>query len=129
MIYELKEGEPAYPQILSEDDEGSPIPWSALSGMVWVPWQEDTLLAVWDSAFSTSNILRIDVSEKPAVITASRAINPGALAPAPTIRKASPSRRTGRSGSPARATPPTAFRTCCSSWTDWERPRRNRAAG
>ena len=81
MIYELKKGEPAYPQILSEDDEGSPIPWSALSGMVSVPWQEDTLLAVWDSAFSTSNILRIDVSEKPAVITASRAINPGALGP------------------------------------------------
>ncbi len=49
MIYELKRGTPAYPQILSDDSEGSPIPWSALSGMVSIPWQQDSLLAVWDS--------------------------------------------------------------------------------
>jgi hypothetical protein len=79
MIYELKKGEPAYPQILSDDDEGSPIPWSALSGMVSVPGQQHTLLAAWDGAFSTSNILRIDVSEKPAVITDSLTIKPGLI--------------------------------------------------
>ena len=80
MIYELKKGEPSYPQILSDDDdEGSPIPWSALSGMVAVPGQPNTLLAVWDAAFSTSNILRIDVSEKPARITGSFTIKPGLI--------------------------------------------------
>ena len=49
--------------------EGSPIPWSALSGMVSIPWRDDSLLAVWDSVYSQSNIFRIDVSERPAVIT------------------------------------------------------------
>ena len=69
MIYELKRGAPTYPQILSDDSEGSPIPWSALSGLVSIPWRPDSLLAVWDSAYSKSNIFRIDVSERPAVIT------------------------------------------------------------
>ena len=80
MIYELKRGEAAYPQILSDDDdEGSPIPWSALSGMVAVPWHSDSLLAVWDSAYAKSHIFRIDVSEKPAVITDVREIKPGTI--------------------------------------------------
>jgi hypothetical protein len=79
MIYQLQRGSPAYPQILSDDDEGSPIPWSALSGMVAVPWRPNTLLAVWDAAFAQSNILRIDVSETPAVITGSLPITPGAI--------------------------------------------------
>lgn len=77
MIYELKPGRPAYPQILSDDDHGSPIPWSALSGLVSIPWRHDTLLAVWDSAYSKSNIFRIDVSEKPAVITDSLTLTGG----------------------------------------------------
>ncbi len=69
MIYELKRGKPAYPQILSDASEGSPIPWSALSGMTSIPGQHDSLLAVWDGFYSQSNIFRIDVSERPAVIT------------------------------------------------------------
>lgn len=77
MIYELKPGQPTYPQIVSDDVKGSPIPWSALSGMVAVPGQPDTLLAVWDSYYSQSNIFRIDVSEKPAVITESLTIRGG----------------------------------------------------
>ena len=47
MIYQLKPGQPTYPQIVSDDSNGSPIPWSALSGMVAVPGQPATLLAVW----------------------------------------------------------------------------------
>ena len=68
MIYELKRGRPTYPQILSDDSEGSPIPgprcpaWSSFPG-------GDSLLAVWDSAYSESNIFRIDAPERPAVIT------------------------------------------------------------
>lgn len=69
MIYQLQKGEPAYPQIVSDDSDGKPIGWSALSGLVAVPGQKDTLLAVWDSAYTTSKIFRIDASETPAVIT------------------------------------------------------------
>jgi len=77
MIYQLKRGQPAYPQITSDDVNGSPIPWSALSGMVAVPGQHDALLAVWDSYYSESNIFRIDASTKPAVITESLTIQGG----------------------------------------------------
>ncbi len=45
--------------------------------MVAVPGQPATLLAVWDSYYSQSNIFRIDVSEKPAVITESLTIRGG----------------------------------------------------
>lgn len=78
MIYQLKHGQPTYPQIISADVNGSPIPWSALSGMVAVPGKPNTLLAVWDSYYSQSNIFRIDVSAKPAVITKSLTIQGGA---------------------------------------------------
>jgi len=77
MIYQLKAGQPTYPQILSDDPSGSPIPWSALSGMVAVPGERDRLLAVWDSYYSESMIFTIDVSSKPAVITASLKIEGG----------------------------------------------------
>ena len=79
MVYQLKRGAPAYPQILSDDERGSPIPWSALSGMTAVPWRPDTLLAVWDSAYTQSNILRIDVSESPAVVTDSLPLELGTI--------------------------------------------------
>lgn len=69
MIYQLKSGPPAYPQILSDDEKHSPIPWSAMSGLVAVPGRQHTLLGVWDSAYTKSNIFRIDVSDRPAVIT------------------------------------------------------------
>jgi Esterase-like activity of phytase len=79
MIYQLKRGEPAYPQIVSHEHLGRPLPWSALSGLVAVPWRPHTLLAVWDGAFSESNILRIDVSQNPAVVTRSLKIDPGTV--------------------------------------------------
>lgn len=70
MIYALERGRPDYPQIHSDnDDDGNPIPWSALSGLVSVPGREHTLLGVWDSAYANSRIFKIDVSDKPAVIT------------------------------------------------------------
>jgi hypothetical protein len=69
MIYAFKPGQPTYPQILSDDSHGTPIPWSALSGMVALPGRHDSLLAVWDSYYSQSMIFRIDASDTPAVIT------------------------------------------------------------
>jgi DNA-binding beta-propeller fold protein YncE len=69
MIYKLMRGAPAYPQILSDvGPSGSPIPWSALSGMVAVPGRSNKLLAVWDSYYAEGRIFTIDVSEHPAVI-------------------------------------------------------------
>ncbi|WP_157633690.1 esterase-like activity of phytase family protein [Thioflavicoccus mobilis] len=77
MIYRLEDGEPTYPQIISDDLEGTPIPWSALSGMVAVPGERNTLLAVWDSYYSESRIVTIEVSDKPAVITDALTIRGG----------------------------------------------------
>jgi hypothetical protein len=77
MIYELKRDKPTYPQIVSTDMDGSPIPWSALSGMVAVPNHDAALLAVWDSYYSESRIFRIDASKQPALITGSFPIQGG----------------------------------------------------
>ena len=78
MIYKRKSGKPTHPQILSADNAvGSPIPWSAMSGMTAVPGSQNTLLAVWDSFYSESNIFTIDISKKPAVVTEAIAIQGG----------------------------------------------------
>jgi hypothetical protein len=78
MIYELSRGEPTYPQILSADAPGgSPIPWSAMSGMVAVPGEDDLLLAVWDSYYSTSKIFAIDAGREPAVVVDELSIQGG----------------------------------------------------
>ncbi len=78
MIYQLTPGKPDYPQIVSADDaNGTPIPWSALSGMVSVPGTRDQLLAVWDSYYAESRIFTIDASAKPAVITDAMTITGG----------------------------------------------------
>jgi hypothetical protein len=78
MIYELKGGSPSYPQIVSSDDaNGLPIPWSALSGMDAVPGRRNELLAVWDSYYAESRIFRIDASRRPALITEAVAIQGG----------------------------------------------------
>jgi hypothetical protein len=79
MVYELQRAPAGYPQILSNDAEGSPIPWSALSGLTAVPGQRDTLLGVWDGYYSESRVFRIDVSAQPAVITDSVAITGGSF--------------------------------------------------
>ena len=57
MIYELKAGAPAYPQIMSIDRAAAPIGWSALSGLTALPLQEDSLLAVSDGYYSTGQYL------------------------------------------------------------------------
>jgi hypothetical protein len=106
MIYELSEGKPTYPQILSASPRGgSPIPWSAMSGMVAVPDEDDTLLAVWDSYYSTSKIFAIDASREPAVVMDELSIQGGtgnydpegiAIAPDGTLWVASEGNASGR---------------------------------
>lgn len=69
-IYELKAGAPTYPQVSSVNDaSGTPIPWSALSGMTDVPGRPGTVQAVWDSFFTPSQVFTMDVTQTPAVIT------------------------------------------------------------
>ncbi len=78
MIYELQGKRADYPQILSgDDDNGKPIPWSAMSGMAAVPGSNSELLAVWDSFYAESKIFTIDVSETPAVVTSAVSIEGG----------------------------------------------------
>jgi hypothetical protein len=78
MIYELKPGQPTYPQILSANDAaGSPIPWSALSGMTEIPGVTDKVQAIWDSFYTESRIFTIDVSRTPAVIISALTITGG----------------------------------------------------
>ncbi|MEO1201842.1 MAG: esterase-like activity of phytase family protein, partial [Pseudomonadota bacterium] len=58
MIYEYSKGRAEYPQLRSRRDRnGRPIGWSALSGMV--ARDDRTLLAVWDSFYSQSQIFEI----------------------------------------------------------------------
>lgn len=74
-IYQLMDGEPAYPMIVSaNDDNGLPISWSALSGLAADPTTPGKLYAVVDSAWSQGRILTIDATQKPAVITAATTV-------------------------------------------------------
>jgi hypothetical protein len=72
MIYELAEGEAAFPTISSAlDADGHPIGWAALSGVVADAEKAATLYAVSDSVlYAEPAIYTIDASTVPAVITA-----------------------------------------------------------
>jgi hypothetical protein len=72
MIFERAEGEPAYPQLIAQDDEnGVPFGWAAISGAVADPEQTGILYAVSDSAlYSAPAIYTIDATQQPARITA-----------------------------------------------------------
>lgn len=69
MLYELAEGTPAYPMIVSEDQDGLPVGWGALSGLAADPDDASKLYAVSDSFYKNQpRIFKIDVSSKPAKI-------------------------------------------------------------
>lgn len=60
---------PAYPTLQSADRaDGSPIPWSAMSGLAASPTEANTVFAIDDSFFRASRIFTLDVSARPAVI-------------------------------------------------------------
>ncbi|MEM8852106.1 MAG: esterase-like activity of phytase family protein [Pseudomonadota bacterium] len=71
MIYELQDGAPQYPQIVSVDGEdGKPIGWGALSGLAADPVSPGVLYAVSDSFYAGApTIFTIDTSGTPARIT------------------------------------------------------------
>lgn len=72
-IYQMKRSDGwsdrTYPMIVSKnDDQGLPIPWVALSGLVGDPWDSDTLYAVSDAFLAEGFIYTIDASRTPASI-------------------------------------------------------------
>ncbi len=71
MLFELEEGEPAYPTLMSGlDDDGRPIGWGALSGLAADPAAAGTLYAVNDSFYGMQpTIFTIDATQTPAAIT------------------------------------------------------------
>ncbi|MEM8950443.1 MAG: esterase-like activity of phytase family protein [Pseudomonadota bacterium] len=71
MLFELADGEPAYPTLISgTDDEGRPIGWGALSGLTADPEAAGTLYAVNDSFYGMQpTIFTIDAAQTPAAIT------------------------------------------------------------
>jgi len=69
-IYQYSETTANYPTVISADDEnGQPIPWGAISGLVADPSMENTVYAVEDSFYLQSRIFELDTSEQPATLT------------------------------------------------------------
>lgn len=79
MLYELAEGEAAYPELISDlDVDGRPIGWAAISGAVADAEKSGTLYAVSDSVLSAAPaIYTIDATARPARITARTIVTRG----------------------------------------------------
>jgi hypothetical protein len=68
-IYRYATGDDSYPSIQSADRlDGTPIPWSALSGLSADPLDETVVYAVEDSFYQQNRILTLDVSDSPAIV-------------------------------------------------------------
>lgn len=69
-IYSYSVGNPQYPTIASANNEdGTPIAWSALSGLAADPSDANLVYAVEDSFYQQNRIFTIDVSKVPAELT------------------------------------------------------------
>ncbi|MGH7002663.1 MAG: esterase-like activity of phytase family protein, partial [Alphaproteobacteria bacterium] len=82
MIYELKEQAPTYPQIVSvTKDDGTPLGWGALSGLVADLKEAGRLYAVSDSFYSAApSIFTIDAKQSPAKILRGQLVTRGGQA-------------------------------------------------
>ncbi|MFF9800259.1 esterase-like activity of phytase family protein [Streptomyces rochei] len=61
---------PSFPGIVSADDaQGAPIGWGALGALSAVPGRPHQLYTVTDAAYSTTRVLTVDTTRRPAVIT------------------------------------------------------------
>jgi hypothetical protein len=70
MIYQLAEGAPAYPALVSNDLDGNVLGWGALSGLVGDAEKDGILYAVSDSVYALQpSIFTIDTTKTPAQIT------------------------------------------------------------
>ncbi|MEK1890917.1 MAG: esterase-like activity of phytase family protein [Phyllobacterium sp.] len=82
MIYELKDQQPNYPQIVSTTkDDGTPLGWGALSGLVGDLKEPGRLYAVSDSFYySSPTIFTVDAKQTPAKITDALVVKRGGQA-------------------------------------------------
>ncbi len=70
-IYRYETGLPTYPTLRSVNRaDGSPIPWSAMSGLAADPANPAILYAIEDSFYGKNRIFTLDVSTIPATLTA-----------------------------------------------------------
>jgi len=66
---------PTYPTVISADrNDGTPIPWAALSGLATEPGG-DAVYAIYDSFYRKSRIFTMDTSSHPTVVTGEIVIN------------------------------------------------------
>ncbi|MEO1060795.1 MAG: esterase-like activity of phytase family protein [Actinomycetota bacterium] len=70
MLYEMSEGEPNYPHLISAPDGSNrwPIPWGAQSGLSAHPTDPNIAYSVSDSFYADSTIFEIDLSTTPPTI-------------------------------------------------------------
>ena len=68
-IYRRSEAPAAYPTIISNDVDGVPLGWGALSGLAAHGSTPGRLFAITDNAYQPSRILDIDAMQIPARIT------------------------------------------------------------
>ncbi len=69
-IYKMQNSEPKYPTIKSENRaDGTPIPWSALSGLAMDRKSPRKAYTIHDSFYQQSRIFELDVSSRPAIIS------------------------------------------------------------
>lgn len=68
-IYQYQQQPAAYPTIMSDNRaDGTPMPWSALSGLAADPEDSATVYSVHDSFYQQSRIFRLNVAQQPARI-------------------------------------------------------------
>ncbi|PTM40141.1 esterase-like activity of phytase family protein [Bosea sp. 124] len=73
-IYQRSEAPAAYPTIVSNDVDGVPLGWGALSGLAAHGSTPGRLFAITDNAYQPSRILEIDATQTPARITGAIAV-------------------------------------------------------
>lgn len=67
-LYELGTTTPAFPSIVSADEDGTAIGWGALSALSPVPGDPQRVWAASDAAYRTGRIYSVDLGRRPAVI-------------------------------------------------------------
>ena len=68
-IYSYSEDAPTYPTVMSADRmDGTPIPWSAMSGLAADATMPRRLWAIEDSFYGSNRVFGIDISETPAML-------------------------------------------------------------
>ncbi|MEV7395730.1 esterase-like activity of phytase family protein [Aeromicrobium sp. NPDC092404] len=78
-FYELGDGAGTFPSIESDEVAGAPIGWSALGALTAAPKDPGTLFAAADTVLKPAQIFTVDVSRRPAHITAAMTVSEGGV--------------------------------------------------